>query len=966
MTMTSGLRAGLIGGVSLLGLLAAPALAQTASAAPAATDTGIEEIVVTAQRSAQSLQDVPIAVSAFSAEALQKQQINTSSDLQLTLPNITFTKTNFTSSSFTIRGVGDLCVGNTCDSATGIAVNEMPLFGTRLFETEFFDLERVEVLRGPQGTLYGRNATSGEVNFITAKPDLTGIHSAGEFEYGNYNEYKLKGMINVPITETLGVRLAGFYLNREGFTTNTFDNSKIDGRDLYAIRGSVRWQPTDNTTVDLMGYYFKEKDDRARIQKQLCDTDPTGILGCLPGQLTNGITNGNATLASILTSKQFFTLNGLGAAAGVLALTNLYGPTNSFSGQVNSPDVRTVNTAFTPTYNTSEQQYMLRIKHDFGSIKAQLSGMYQSNYVDSEQDYNSQATNPQAFLAGLNGLEYLANNAIPSLKQVANALIPNGPNGPYCTSAPSPTNTGVFGGNAVCGAVPLSFDRSTAFSRTITVEGIVSSQFDGKFNFLVGGIYNDSKSTNTDYYVDSFGLDYASGVLGAVGGAPYYLASPNYRNNSALYTLKSYGIFGEAYYNLSDKIKITAGLRYNNDKKFVSARTSLLNCPNAIGTAVADLSCADFDPYTPGVQDYANNSVAFSELTGRFVIDYKITDENLLYFSYSRGYKSGGINPPLSLGSGVSNTFSPEFVDSFEIGSKNTFLNGTLRANLTGFYYKYKGLQISSIQQRTSVNQNINANIYGVEGEFIIQPIRAFTVNINASYLHTEVSDDEFLVNPADPSGGRSDAVIIKDITNAANCAVVPNVPGNAALANGYVAAVNAGINAKYGTDLQSPVAFPAGNGINGATGAYSICSALSATAAAAGLTVYSSGVPVNVRGNQLPQAPTYKFSAGAQYVIDMHNGMSVTPRMDLAFTGNSYGSIQNTPVNRIPSYYIINGQVQIDGANGRWYGRIFVQNMLNNNATTGLYVTDQSSGLFTNIFTLEPRRFGVAAGFKF
>ncbi len=190
-----------LSGVSLLALLATtPAFAQSAANAPAnpgqtatapeATGgyNALDEIVVTAQRQSQSLQDVPIAITAFTAQNLAAQQINNSSDLQLTLPNITFTKGNFTSGNFTIRGVGDLCVGVTCDSATAIHINDLPLFGTRIFETDFFDLERIEVLRGPQGTLFGRNATAGVVNFITAKPDLKGLHAAAEGEYGNYNE----------------------------------------------------------------------------------------------------------------------------------------------------------------------------------------------------------------------------------------------------------------------------------------------------------------------------------------------------------------------------------------------------------------------------------------------------------------------------------------------------------------------------------------------------------------------------------------------------------------------------------------------------------------------------------------------------------------------------------------------------------------------------------------------------------
>src|SRR3546814_6395887 len=120
---------------------------------------------------------------------LEIQQIENASDLQLTLPNVSCSKGNFTSASFTIRGVGDLCVGVTCDAATAIHVNGSPLFGTRLFETEYFDLERIEVLRGPQGTLFGRNATSGVVNVVTAKPKLRSEEHTSELQSLMRNSY---------------------------------------------------------------------------------------------------------------------------------------------------------------------------------------------------------------------------------------------------------------------------------------------------------------------------------------------------------------------------------------------------------------------------------------------------------------------------------------------------------------------------------------------------------------------------------------------------------------------------------------------------------------------------------------------------------------------------------------------------------------------------------------------------------
>ncbi len=973
MKIALGIRAGLVASASLIGLAALPAFAQTAQADE---DTGIAEIVVTAQRTAQSLQDVPIAVTAFDAGALQRQQINNPLDIQLTLPNVTFTKGNFTGSSFTIRGIGDLCVGVTCDSATAIHAEGMPLFATRLFEAEFFDLERVEVLRGPQGTLFGRNATGGVVNFVNAKPKMDAIHAAGEIEYGNFDSLRLKGMFNLPITDNLAVRVAGTYLKRDGYSTNVFNNTRIDGRDLYAIRGSVRWEPTENTTVDAMAYYFRESDDRNRNQKQLCQTDPTGVLGCLPGRRDNGFINANSTFVGTLTSREFLTTQG-GAAFGALGLGSLYGadPYN-YAGHTNPANVRDVRTDYTPTYFAEEEQYMLRIQHDFGSIKAQVTGMYQRNAVDSSVDYNQSVFNPAVATAALATARAFS-AAIPGLTNVVNAISSGNQ---FCTSLSEESGLGAYGGQRSCSATPQDFDRSNQIVRAKTLEAIVSSEFDGKFNFLIGGIYVDTTLPENSYYVNSWGIDYISGLLGAANGG--FLGTPFFRNNTARYTLKSYGLFGEAYLNLTDNLKVTAGLRYNNDEKAVSARSTLASFFVPFGTTGSAFNSPagrnfDGDPNRAGIQPFSVREVSQNAVTGRFVLDWQITEDNLLYASYSRGYKSGGINPPLQPIFAVPDTFTPEFVDAFEIGSKNSFLDGKLRANVTAFYYKYKGLQLSRITARTSVNDNVDANVYGLEGEFILSPTRNLLINLNASYLYTKVASDKFLANPRDPSGGRSDAVIIKDISNGSNCAVVPTTAGNAAGANGFVAQANTLINAgaipglQAGAGLRGPSAFPTDSGLNGATGAFSFCGvlqALSPTVGAAfgGVQMLPEGVLTNLRGNQLPQAPTYKFSAGVQYTFPIGDSMNLIPRVDLAHTGESFGNIFNGSINRVPSFTVINAQIQFNGPDDKFYVRGFVQNLTNNSAVTGLYVTDQSSGLFTNIFTLEPRRYGVAAGFRF
>ena len=940
---------------------------QDVSTAAPADPYGAQDIVITAQRQSQRLQDVPIAVSAFTADTISKQQIVNPAALQQTLPNVTFTKTNFTTSSFTIRGIGDLCVGATCDQATAIHVNDMPLVTTRLFESEFFDLERIEVLRGPQGTLFGRNATSGVVNFITAKPDLSGVHAAAEAEYGNYDSKRARAMINLPLSDTLGIRVAGTYLNRDGYTKNLYDGRDIDGRDLYSVRGTLSWEPTSNTRIDLIGSYFREKDDRSRLQKQLCHRDPTGVLGCLPDRLANETANGNSTLSAVLSSSEFFAVNN--PALARFGLQSLYGQ-DTYTGVVNPADVRTVSLDYSPTYFAEEEQYTAKIFHDFGPVSLNFTGGYTRNVVDSGTDYNLAVENPLTNNVGLATLNALARTGSPFafLSGVRQTLIPNGPAGGVCQSAADPNNVGIYGGNSIgCYAQSLDFDRSRQKNRQYSAEAHLDSNFDGMFNFLLGGIYVDSKSSNTDYFVNAFGLDYASGILGSAtaagsglpAGNGYFLSTPFYRNSDIEFRLKSYGIFGETYFKFTDKLKLTVGLRYNHDKKTDQARNLALNVLTPIGATGIEqglnYGVVDFDPNLPGRQEFANAQVSFSRLTGRAVLDYRITENNLLYASYSRGYKSGGINPPLLPLFNVSSTFLPEQVNAYEIGSKNTFGGGQFRLNLTGFYYQYKNLQLSRIVARTSVNDNVDADIYGVEAEAIMSPIPAFVVNMNASYLHSKVSSDKFLVNPRDVSGGRADAVIIKDITNASNCVVVPNVAGNAALANGYVAAVNAQVG------LRAPTAIPT----VAATGAFGICSVLGANAAASGVSVLD-GVTTNIRGNRLPQAPTYKWSVGAQYTIDFANGMSLVPRADLNYTGGLSGSIFNTQIDRIQGYEVVNMQVQLNAREDRFYVRAYVQNLTNNDATTGQYVTDQSAGLFTNIFTIEPRRYGVAAGFKF
>src|SRR5262249_47981258 len=175
---------------------------------------------------------------------LEARRLDGGQDLQLAVPNMAFSRSPFGTSNYQIRGIGYQVVSTGGDDGGGIHENNAPLTVHRLSDADFYDMTRVGVLRGPQGTLYGRNATRGVINLITAKPtrELSGDLS---FEYGNFDDKKLKGFLNVPLGEVWALRLAASGLKRSGFQTNVLTDTSIDGRQLWSARATLSFTPTD-------------------------------------------------------------------------------------------------------------------------------------------------------------------------------------------------------------------------------------------------------------------------------------------------------------------------------------------------------------------------------------------------------------------------------------------------------------------------------------------------------------------------------------------------------------------------------------------------------------------------------------------------------------------------------------------------------------------------------------------------
>jgi outer membrane receptor protein involved in Fe transport len=882
---------------SLVALTSSPTFAQDAKDQTANSSVG--EIVVTAQKKSENVQNVPIAVSAFTATALQDRGLNGGTDLQLEVPNVSFNDTGFGRYSFQIRGIGAQIQGASADTGVGIHENNIPLTVNRLPSAEFYDIERIEVLRGPQGTLYGRNSTGGLVNTITASPKnkFEGDVSA---EYASFNRVKLNGMVNIPLSDTLAVRAAGVYIHRDGDILNTGTGNKVNSRDIWSTRLTAQWQPDADVRVRAMWEHFNQ-DDTSGAGKQICATDngPTAI-GGVP---TNPFTQAMLSRGCLLTSPNDPRNNG--APGATATIPGLFGvlvgvlPLNALAGSTGSNDLHTINGVFDPTTRAKNDLVSLDIQAKLGSALTLTSLSAYSHDRFRQTD------------SGLNG--------VPTAGFLNSPLTPGG-------SFTDPQ----LGAATTLQGHQLVRTSAEQYSEELRLQ----SSFAGNFNFNVGGMYLDYKSTNEIYEFANTTTIFAiaQNAPVAVGGsnAGIYIdpnAEPNgnghsYYLSSSPYHLKAAALFGEGYYNVTSNLKATVGLRYTNDDK------SQISYP------------IEFLAPGQGFPTTAAQQATWSEMTGRFTVDWRphvdFTDSTLLYASYSRGYKGGGFNPGNLTGTGLSAAFKPEFVNAIEVGTKNTLLDRKLTLNLTGFYYDYSGYQISQAVNLTIATQNVNAKIKGLEFEGAFQPVRALKFDTHIGYLDTSISSGSS-INPFDPTLGAADVALVRSIDpgSFANLCALPI----AALA-GVQGAINAGF------------APPQAMG-SLCTGPYAIPGA-------------SFGTPVQLKGHQLPYSPHLTLSFGAEYGIDITSDWHAALRADYHYQSASYATMFNTFADRIEGYGNLNLSLKIaSDANGlQILG--FARNLLDQQAITTIQMGTAQTGYNRTVFGKERSSFGIALTKRF
>jgi len=620
-----------LGSASALAFLVQPAIAQTSSASEpsqaaadeADQDTG--EIIVTAQRREQRLQDVPISISAISASSLKSSGVTGVTKLVAVTPGLQISQQVGPVNVY-LRGVGvksgDLLVEN----SVAIYVDGVyqPAAMANVFE--FNALERIEVLKGPQGTLFGRNATGGVVQAITKAPSFTPEMNF-EVGYANYDTVSASAYASSGLTENLAANFAVQYKNQnDGWGRNIITGEeRYYSRDLN-LRGKLLLTPDDATEITLSANYTKFSHNNLDVQ------NPPG--------------------AVLSTGQEFL---------------GRYQVATDTNTRINGK-----------TYGGS-----LTATHDFGGFQIRNITAYQK----------------------FTGFESLDQDAGPEYK------------------------------------VRGDFYAKT---RMISEEFHVLAPSDAKFQWLAGVYYFNYNSAVEPVYVTGADLNAALSFVFAGFDDVFGPGTAAGINGVAVYgrdATRSISGFAQGTYPLTDKLNLTAGLRYTRDKVTYTGSQAFV--------ATGPLDGFVFDPEVSKV--YKKSSP-----TWRLSLDYTFAPDILGYVSWNRGVKSGSFS--LGTGAGFNEAFDPEKLDAYEAGLKTQLFDRKLTLNLAGFYYDFQNIQFQQVSNGTVFTINgPSAKIYGVEAEMTARVTPQLSLNASGGYLHTRIGDFPGAPNVNRLPNGRND-----------------------------------------------------------------------------------------------------------------------------------------------------------------------------------------------------------------
>ena len=941
---------------------AVPALAQDNSMRE------VEEVVVTALRKETNLQDTAITITAISSEDMELKQLENFEDLQFAVPTLTFGKGAYSGSSISLRGIGNFAVGNASSSSIGYFWNGQTASISGLYEAELFDVERVEVLRGPQGTLFGSGTTGGAVQMLTKRPDAD-VGGYIKADIAEYDSTRLSGAVNLPLSDTVRSRFAFATLKRGGFVTNSYDGQELDDRNTLSGRASFEWDYSDDTTISLIYENTTADDNRLRAARQFCKQDT--FFGCSP--LENGM---DAVWSPGSYGHWVPYLQGQNTGLDYTIYRN--NP---------SSDIRSVDLDFTPTHSTTLQNTVFEID---SALSDTMSMTFTHSYHTRE--YKDYADYDHA------------------VSVVPYAM------GPITANVGADPAIGFAGHGMTTYSSDQAMDRSTNESEWSQTELKFSSDYDGNFNFTAGLFYSDADSA-TDYHIQTPYMEYWAdtsvgpicsffayscnkggagfwgnffqGLAGASAQAPGLIAAgiitpaqaqgyvlnaaatagsalptapladyQSYYHNDSSVNRHQAAVYGEMYFDLSDDTTLTVGARYSEYSIIDHAYSSLLDLQ---GDAAGNYSGVQPNPTQ---RDYTGTKTTY-----KIGLDHNLNDNQMVFATYSTGFKPGGSNPTDGEG-GTPTTYDPEIANVFEIGSKNTFMDGRLQLNISAYHNEYEGLQLSKIVRRSSVNENADATIKGIEAEFTFFVTN--TLMIDGFIADTDATIDSFFsVDPTNPTaatqilsndllfapiggtatGFLADWLQYSDLCSAGVVTGGPCLLAGAAGASPLLAALVKYQNTDTGLVYKSfgPLCTVPFYGLDSTT---LPCPA-------------TDGVVQDLSGNQIPGQADLNWRLGITKFIDTASG-TWTARADYSYRGDTFSDTFNNARGAVDEYDQLDLSLRYTPASDDWYVGAYIRNAEDSDHVYAYYATDPTVGGFQNGVALDPKIVGINFGMNF
>jgi iron complex outermembrane receptor protein len=759
---------------------------------------------VTAERREASLQDTAIAITAIGADALIAAGVSHPEDLNSLVPGLGIAQGG-SSTQIYVRGVGNYGTNALADPAVAFNMDAIYIARFSGISGNFYDLERVEVLKGPQGTLYGRNATGGAINIVTNKPTHDFAAGVG-LEAGNYSLFKANGFVNVPLTDTVAIRFAGQSTDRDGYQTDGYDDDVSKSARLHVLV-----EPSDNFKLLFTGGYT--------------DIGGNGAAQ-IPVSTSGYVDNDNPWL-------------GLSEAAPIALSTARTGlPPFLGVATLRRDDGK---------LDITVKSFTAQMDADVGLGTLTVLG----NYMDTDNDSKSY------------------------------------------------------------GPGFLFWQHDTA--KQSSLEARLAGE-SGPVNW-VGGLYYFKEDQTTNYWVDQgLGFNQTGVDLDQLDD-------------------KTAAAFAQVTYSVTDSVHLTAGVRYTNEKKeqngntytrqgsaASTACTALFGTPAltisqvAAAIPLAGMTGSPYISYTiPGVgtipimycADSMTGQLEWNDTSWKVGVDIDVAEDSMLYASVSRGFKAGGF---FSAGdhTDTGNTFAPETLIAYAVGSKNRFLNNRLQLNGEVFFWDYNDHQESylaplfngNIPAFGFITQRADAEIYGLDLELDALLSDQDAVGLKLQYLHAEYTDATFRISrPAEFNPG-----------------------------------------AVAGSSRPSTVCTP--------------------TLVAQGL--YS----VDCTGQQMPRSPEISLTADYHHTFDLNGGGRIVPGVRAQYSSSYWSAVDYNALQKQDAYTIYGADLMFESASKAWSVTAYGANLGEKAVYLNSFMYPGTNVAMNSL--RAPRTYGVRTAVKF